>query len=119
MMVSRNIARIYALFANLAVLLLATTMPPMQNADETAHAFRADQVSRLHFAGEVLANGEYGGDVSSGLRRLQQALRALVTCHFRCGPTASFPRLDSCSLFAFIPGVSVFRPFATGAITTR
>jgi uncharacterized membrane protein len=77
MIVSRNIARLYALFASLAVLLLATTMPPMQNADETAHAFRADQVSRWHFAGEVLADGEYGGDVSSGLASLQRATATL------------------------------------------
>ncbi len=68
---------VYALFATLAVLLLATTMPPLQNADEAAHSFRADQISRLHFAGEVIADGEYGGDVSSGLADLQHETAAI------------------------------------------
>ena len=36
---------LFALFATLAVLLLATIMPPYQNPDELAHFLRADQVS--------------------------------------------------------------------------
>jgi uncharacterized membrane protein len=77
MVTARSIALVYVLFATLAVLLLATTMPPMQNADEAAHAFRADQISRLHLAGKMLPDGEFGGNVSSGLADLQRETSAL------------------------------------------
>jgi len=68
MMTPRNIALLYCLFAGLAAMLLATTMPPLQNADEEAHAFRADQVSHLVPWGQALPDGEYGGAVSVGLK---------------------------------------------------
>jgi uncharacterized membrane protein len=73
----RIVALLYALFASLAVLLCSTTMPPMQNADEAAHAFRADQISRLRFAGAMLPDGEYGGDISSGLKTLEHETAGL------------------------------------------
>lgn len=77
MITPRNIALLYMVYATLAVLLLATTMPPMQNADEAAHSFRADQVSRLHLVGEVLPDGEFGGRVSAGLTVLQRETATL------------------------------------------
>jgi uncharacterized membrane protein len=73
----RTIALLYLLFATLAVLLFATTMPPMQNADEQAHAYRADQVSHLGLIGVRLADGQIGGDVDAGLPALYRATSAL------------------------------------------
>jgi len=63
----RNFALLYALFASLALLLLVHAMPPLQNADEPMHAFRADQISRFTLLGEYLHNGTFGGAVDSGL----------------------------------------------------
>jgi uncharacterized membrane protein len=40
----RLLATLFALYASLAVLLLAFQMPPFMNADEGAHAMRADQI---------------------------------------------------------------------------
>ena len=73
----RSIALLYALYAALAGVLLATTMPPLQNADEAAHAFRADQASRLGLMGDVLGDGEYGGNVSTGLVALDHRMAVL------------------------------------------
>jgi hypothetical protein len=67
MLTPRFVSLLYAVLASLAILLLATTMPPMQNPDEEAHAYRADQVSRLVPMGQVLDDGEYGGTISNGL----------------------------------------------------
>ncbi len=77
MLRSRNVALLYCVFASVLVVLLALTMPPLQNADEEAHAYRADQVSRGVFLGQVLADGEYGGAVSGGLLELQRRTESL------------------------------------------
>ena len=45
-------------------------MPPLQNADEAAHAFRADQVSHLGLLGIPVPDGEFGGAADSGLAQL-------------------------------------------------
>jgi uncharacterized membrane protein len=58
----KRTAFFYFVFATLALLLLAPMMPPFQNADEAAHAFRADQLSH----GELLGHGQ-GGSVDAGL----------------------------------------------------
>ncbi len=71
-MKASTIALLYTVFASVLVVLLAVTMPPLQNADEEAHAYRADQVSRGVLLGQVLPDGEYGGAVSDGLLTLQQ-----------------------------------------------
>jgi len=77
MVTPRNVALLFGLFASLAILLLATTMPPLQNPDEEAHAFRADQVSRLVPMGQVLDDGEFGGTISSGLVEEEQKTAGL------------------------------------------
>jgi len=74
---SRNVALLYGVFASLGLLLVATTMPPMQNPDEEAHAFRADQVSRLVPLGQILDNGEFGGTISAGLVDLERKTNGL------------------------------------------
>jgi hypothetical protein len=73
----RTIACLYLIYATLAVLLFATTMPPMQNADEQAQAYRADQVSHLGLVGGRLADGQIGGNVDAGLPALYRATLAL------------------------------------------
>lgn len=83
----RNIALLYALFASLAVLLLAITMPPMQNADEGAHVFRADQISHLGLLGVKLTSGQIGGFVDSGLKKLNTETASM---HFQ--PSVKAPR---------------------------
>ncbi len=77
MLVPRRLAMIYSLLASLAILLFATTMPPMQNPDEAAHAMRADQISRLVPLGQIMDDGEFGGTISSGLREQQQKVDGL------------------------------------------
>jgi hypothetical protein len=67
MLSSRIVAGLYALFGVLAVLLLASIMPPFQNADEPAHAFRADQISHGNFVGVILPSSVIGGRIDSGL----------------------------------------------------
>ncbi len=52
------------------MLLLAPLMPPLQNADEAAHAFRADQVSHFGLLGVRIPDGEFGGAADSGLAQL-------------------------------------------------
>ena len=59
----KRTAFFYFVFATLALLLLAPMMPPFQNADEGAHALRADQISH----GVLLGHGQ-GGSVDAGLR---------------------------------------------------
>ncbi len=44
-----RMAMLFALFGTLSVLLLATLMPPFQNADEDAHSARADQIAHFGF----------------------------------------------------------------------
>jgi hypothetical protein len=83
----RTIALIYCLYASLAVLLLATTIPPMQNPDEAAHTYRADQVGRLGLLGQVIADGEFGGVVSSGI-----ALPAAATLALHAHPERKLSR---------------------------
>ena len=61
------VALAYLVFAVLALLLVAPTMPPFQNADEVNHAFRADQISHLGFLPEKVPDGEQGGWIDSGL----------------------------------------------------
>ncbi len=51
----------------MAVLLIAPTMPPMQNPDEGAHAYRADQISHLGLIARRMPDGEIGGRVDAGL----------------------------------------------------
>ena len=77
MFLPQNIARLYAIYATLAVLLLASLMPPMQNADEAAHAFRADQISHAGWQGVLLPDGEFGGTVDTGLIELAKGTLAL------------------------------------------
>ena len=43
----RVLAALFALYASLAVLLLALDMPPFMNPDEYAHASRADQIAHV------------------------------------------------------------------------
>lgn len=74
---ARTVALFYILLTSLAVLLLATTMPPLQNADEAAHAYRADQISHLGLIGARLADGEVGGKVDSGLLALRGEMESL------------------------------------------
>jgi hypothetical protein len=74
---ARNVALLYVLFATLAALLLAATMPPMQNADEANHAYRADQISHLGLLATRIADGEVGGLVDSGLPALQARMVAI------------------------------------------
>jgi len=74
---ARLIALLYCVYASLAVLLLAITMPPMQNPDETNHTYRADQISRLVPVGQVITDGEFGGLVSSGIAVPDAATSAL------------------------------------------
>jgi hypothetical protein len=74
----RNIALLYALFASLAVLLLASTMPPLQNADEGSHTLRADQISHFSVLPHKSANGVTGGTINSGLVTLGNSVRPLM-----------------------------------------
>jgi uncharacterized membrane protein len=70
MIPSRMIAAIFALYAGLAVLLLALQMPPFMNPDENAHAKRADQIA--HFG--LVAHGHdrnVDGGVPAGFARTQ------------------------------------------------
>jgi uncharacterized membrane protein len=64
---SSTLAVLYALLAALALLLLAPTMPPFQNADEPAHTYRADQISHFGLIAKRLPNGQVGGMTESGL----------------------------------------------------
>ena len=73
---------LYIVFASLAVLLFSTTMPPMQNPDEAAHSFRADQVSHLGLWSEKLPDGEFGGFVDSGLLALRDRTDTIKFNHF-------------------------------------
>ena len=72
-----GIASLYAVFATLAVLLLGPMMPPMQNGDEAAHSYRADQVSHFGLLGMPISDGEFGGDADSGLAAVKEATAAL------------------------------------------
>ena len=63
----RLIAGIYIVFALLGVLLLASTMPPFLNADETPHAYRADQISHFGLIGQTISTGESGGQLDIGM----------------------------------------------------
>ena len=67
MTTARRLARLYALFGCIAVLLIALTMPPMQNPDEGSHSYRADQISHLDMLGRHIPDGEVGGLVDAGL----------------------------------------------------
>jgi uncharacterized membrane protein len=49
----------------------------MQNADETAHAFRADQISRFGLLGVRIPDGEFGGPIDTGLQGVHDATAAL------------------------------------------
>ncbi len=71
MLNQRLIATVYAVFGLLATLLLASVMPPLQNADEPAHAFRASQISHFGLIGVASADGQFGGLADSGLVLLQ------------------------------------------------
>jgi hypothetical protein len=64
---SRVVAVCYAVFAAMALLLLAPAMPPFQNADEIAHASRADQISHFGLLSTRLPDGDQGGWVDGGL----------------------------------------------------
>jgi len=96
----RKLALLYALFASLAVLLLASAMPPLQNADEPAHAFRADQVSYLGLIGVHLYGGSVGGTVDAGLVTESQAVAGL-----KFNEAAKVSR-------------DMYRPLAWGPLTT-
>ncbi len=71
------LALLYALYASLAVLLLAPLMPPLQNADETAHLARADQISHGGPIGVRIADGQFGGRADSGVFDLARATATL------------------------------------------
>ena len=63
------VARLYLLFAALAALLVAPTMPPFQNADEANHLYRADQISHIGLLARRLPDTEQGGWIDAGLPR--------------------------------------------------
>ena len=70
-------ARLYLLFAALAVLLVAPTMPPFQNADEANHLYRADQISHLGLLARRLPDAEQGGWIDAGLPRAAARFAAI------------------------------------------
>jgi uncharacterized membrane protein len=49
----------------------------MQNPDEAAHFYRAEQVSKLVLAGQVIPDGEFGGIISAGPRELDRRTEIL------------------------------------------
>lgn len=63
----RVLAMLYGLYGLLAVLVIAPLMPPFQNGDEPAHAFRADQISHGRLLAKSLSNGLSGGYIDGGL----------------------------------------------------
>ena len=70
----------WILYALLATLLLATNMPPFQNADELNHFMRADQISRFQFVGERFEDGHNsGGQVASGIQASAAPFDALIS----------------------------------------
>ncbi len=77
MLAPKYIAGYYTAFGLLAVLLLGPLMPPLQNGDEAAHVFRADQISHFGFLGVRVPDGEFGGPVDSGLIQLQHQVSPL------------------------------------------
>lgn len=77
MLSPRLIAGVYAVFGLLATLLLGPMMPPLQNADESAHAFRASQVSHFGLLGVPIPDGQFGGLADSGLVMLQHQVSPL------------------------------------------
>ncbi len=79
MLSPRLIAAGYAVYALLATLLLAPLMPPLENADEASHAFRASQVSHFGLLGVPIPDGEFGGWADSGLVQLQHQTATLRT----------------------------------------
>lgn len=70
-------ARLYGLFALLGVLLVAPTMPPFQNADETNHLLRASQISHGGLLAERLPDGQQGGRADKGLEAASAAFAAI------------------------------------------
>ncbi len=58
---SRLLARLFCVYAAVAIPMISMLMPPFQAADELAHAERADQVA----AGGLIAT-RFGGDGTSG-----------------------------------------------------
>ncbi len=74
---ARHVAGLYVAFGLLAVLLLAPLMPPLQNCDEAAHVFRADQVSHFGLFGVRLTDGEFGGLIDAGLVQMQHQVAPL------------------------------------------
>ncbi len=70
-------ARLYLLFASLAVLLVAPTMPPFQNADEANHLYRADQISHLGLLAQRLPDGQQGGWIDAGLPKAAARFSAI------------------------------------------
>jgi uncharacterized membrane protein len=59
---SKQLARLFLIYALPAVALLSVVMPPFQVADEFAHVERADQIAR----GKMVSD-RYGGTVDGGL----------------------------------------------------
>src|SRR5277367_4181340 len=66
-MSARAIAILYLVYAIAALFPLAVTMPPFENPDEAAHAYRADQISHLDILIERLPDGAQGGWIDAGL----------------------------------------------------
>ena len=75
---ARDIAIFYAVYGTLALLLLACTMPPLQNADEAVHTLRADQISHFNFMPVPLPNGAVGGMADPGIVTELQEVSALT-----------------------------------------
>jgi uncharacterized membrane protein len=91
---ARLVAALYMLFAILALFLLAPAMPPFQNADEAAHAFRADQISHGRMLAEKLPGGTSGGSIDSGLRDVAQRFSTIPFFQDRKVTRAMYAPLD-------------------------
>ncbi len=108
MNIAPRIAVLYALFACLAAGLLAPTMPPMQNADEGSHTYRADQVSHFGLVATRIDDGEIGGRVEAGLVAVSDKVNAM-----RFDPAAKVSR----AMLAPMPwGPRVQATFANTAV---
>lgn len=59
----------YVLYALIAAAFLVVNMPPYQNADETNHFLRADNISRFHLIGHRFGQGDGGGIASPEIDR--------------------------------------------------